>query len=338
MEERVKIAPFIGSPARMLSDTTIRQNLTDVDSQLATLHAIEKEFDPDIVFTFMNLSIEAQALGLKLDFPEDKTPTVTEHPIQSEESLRELFEHAVPSSMMRTHIEVSRQFKETSCKELGTYLIGPFSLTGILMGMSNAVKNILLRPDLIHKVMELSTEFAITYARELEKSDADYILILEPTAVSLSPHQFRDFVFPYLDGIFSSLKKKTILHICGRSSHLLDEVSKLRDLFGMSLDTHVDLKQAHRRLRKYVIGNISTTLLSQGTLTEIQKAVTDLLNMMKSTDEFILGSGCDLPPDTPLENISHMIMVSREHQQGLSPQAEKEDHRQFSHIVDLSNN
>lgn len=325
----MKIAPFIGPPARILSGTPIRQNLTDVASQLATLHAIEKEFEPDIIFTFMNLSIEAETLGLKLDFSEDRTPTVTEHPVKSEESLQEVFKHAIPATMMRTHIEVARQFKETSCKELGTSLIGPFSLSSILMDVSNTAMNILLRPYLIHKAMELSTDFTITYARELEKSGADYIVLLEPTAVILSPGQFRDFVFPYLNGIFSSLKKKTILHICGRAPHLLDEAAKIRDLFGMSLDSHVCLKKAQMRLRKHVVGNISTTLMSQGTVTEIQDAVTDLLNMMKGTDEFILSSGCDIPPDTPLENISLMNMVAREHQQDLSP-SRKWNHRQYS--------
>ena len=60
----------------------------------------------------MNLSIEAEALGLKLDFPEDKTPTVTEHPVQTEKPLLELFKHAVPSRMMCTHIEVAQQYKK----------------------------------------------------------------------------------------------------------------------------------------------------------------------------------------------------------------------------------
>jgi uroporphyrinogen decarboxylase len=311
----MKIAPFIGSPARVLTGTTIRRNLTDAAVQLETLHAVQEEFDPDIVFTFMNLSAEAEALGLKLDFPEDRIPTVTEHPADSEESLQKIFRKKLATGMMNVHVEAARRFKETSRRELGAYITGPFSLTGILMDVGRAAMNVLLKPGLVLKSMELSAEMAVAHARELEKAGADYIILLEPTAVILSPEQFRKFVVPFLNEIFSTLKKKTVLHICGKSSHLLEEAAGIRGLFAMSLDTHVDLREARRILGKHVMGNISPALIAGGTRNEIGEAVTTLAEQMRGMDEFILSSGCDLPPETPRENILHFMRVSREHRE-----------------------
>jgi uroporphyrinogen decarboxylase len=52
------------------------------------------------------------------------------------------------------------------------------------------------------------------------------------------------------------------------------------------------------------MGNIDPVgIMQQGTAEEVSNAVTALLEETKSYPNFILSTGCDVPPNTPVCNI-----------------------------------
>jgi uroporphyrinogen decarboxylase len=57
-----------------------------------------------------------------------------------------------------------------------------------------------------------------------------------------------------------------------------------------------------------LIGNINPTrTILRGKPSDVEKEVTELLTVMNSHPNFILSTGCDLPQETPIENI-HAFM------------------------------
>ena len=55
---------------------------------------------------------------------------------------------------------------------------------------------------------------------------------------------------------------------------------------------------------RLVIGNIDPVgILRNGTPETVTKAVTELLESCSKYPGFLLSSGCDIPPLTPLENL-----------------------------------
>ena len=64
----------------------------------------------------------------------------------------------------------------------GAYVIGPFSLAGLLMGATEAAIATVTEPELLHEVLRFCSGVISRYARELERAGADMLAILEPSA------------------------------------------------------------------------------------------------------------------------------------------------------------
>lgn len=304
----MKIAPLIGFPGRKLTQTTIKENLQDENVQLETLLAIEQRFRPDIIFTFMDLSVEAQAINLHVEFPEDDSPNVVEYPVGDNICLKKYetldFETIFESSRMKLFANLVRKFKKASETKLSAYVIGPFSLAGLMAGATELMLSVVCEQQFLSCLLDFTNSLVIQYAQRLIDAGADYITILEPTAVMLSPKQFQDFVSPRISKLSSELSVPSILHICGDTTHLFSEFRKLKSIFGLSLDSDVDLRLAYERTRKTVIGNVNPVIIARASKQRIYREISALVRKMEGISDFVLSSGCDLPPETPLDNIS----------------------------------
>ena len=84
---RHAIIPLMGAPGAILTGTTLRGNLTDAETQHRSLMALLDRFEPDGVFLLMDLTVEAECLGLPLVFPDNENPSVAEHPVKDLQGL-----------------------------------------------------------------------------------------------------------------------------------------------------------------------------------------------------------------------------------------------------------
>jgi uroporphyrinogen decarboxylase len=88
---------------------------------------------------------------------------------------------------------------------------------------------------------------------------------------------------------------------------------------GMSLDSKqigVKLEETAKKVPDNIllIGNISPVdVMMNGTPEDVKKEVSELLDLMKPYPNFILSTGCNLPQETPVENIQMFMKVGREH-------------------------
>lgn len=174
----MKIAPLIGFPGRTLTGSTVA---------------------------------EADFPGLGIDFPDDRSPTVVEHPVAGESDLDRLRGKNLPGGRLRVFLEVVEKFKRLSRKPLAAYLIGPYTLSGLLMGANRLAAGTIGKPDLLKRVMEFSAEMITRYAAELKRRGADYLIVLDPTSVIMSPAQFATASAPFVEqaaaGLMARMKE-----------------------------------------------------------------------------------------------------------------------------------
>jgi len=311
---RRMVIPLMGFPGVQLNGTTLKQNTFNWGTHFSTIFALQRRFRPDGMFFFMDLSVEASALGLPVRFPLDESPSVEFHPVKEMDDLARFTRNDIlTDGRVAVYIETMRLMARYLDVLKGGYVIGPFSLTGLLMGATEAAMATLMRPDLLHAVLQFSSGVISRYARALERAGADAIAILEPTASFLSPQQFREFSGRYIAEIIRTLHSVPILHICGRTNALIEAMVET-GAHGLSLGAPVDLSQAVKRVPEDVvlIGNLDPVrVLNQMTPNQVYRTATDLLEVMEPHPNFILSTGCDLPMDTPLENIHAMIDAAR---------------------------
>jgi uroporphyrinogen decarboxylase len=332
------VVPLLGYPGLQLTKTTILQALTDENAHFETVCALVEKFKPDAIFYIMDLTVEAEALGAKINFSTNQSPSVGGPVVSSEQDLKNLF---IPdpgkAGRMPLFLKVMERMKKTLPLPKAAYVIGPLTLAGEIAGVKNLMRTLIRSADFAKQILEFTTRVSKTYAQALVEAGADIICMLEPTAVLVSPKHFAQCSKPYVEEIAQSLRAVTILHICGNTTPLIPEMIKTR-VHGISIDSLVDLVGVLSQLKNgmAVIGNIDPMKAMVFDSPEgIREKVLALRRRASAQEKifstpchigfsgaglaeknfhsnFILSSGCDLPPEVPLENVAAFMAAGRE--------------------------
>ncbi|MBN2509756.1 MAG: uroporphyrinogen decarboxylase family protein [Spirochaetales bacterium] len=316
-ELKLKVAPLLGFPGLHLTGSTITRNLFDAKLQSRTLLAIYEKFRPDILFTLMDLSAEAHALGLPVQYTDMESPCVKEHPVKDETALKHIdTARAFSHERLRVFADtVALTRKALPDVPLSAYIAGPFTLAGLMMSANDIAMNTILAKDFVKKTLDITLETAVFYARRLFDAGADLVTVLEPTAVILSPEMFWEFSGEYVQRLCSSVKGTMVLHICGNTTHLIPGMVQT-GCRGLSLDADVCLPDIADAVPPEVdiIGNINPVAVMVDMEPEqVRTATHDLIASMAAYPNFILSTGCDLPPETPHANIEAFMVAGRDY-------------------------
>jgi len=315
---RTPVAPLLGYPGTRLTRTSIKLNEFNWGVHAWTLQVIWRRFQPDAVFTLMDLAVEASAIGLQVRFPLFESPTVEFHPVKEQADLDQ-FKAAdiLKDGRAYAFIQTIRQLGQILPEEVvkAAYVTGPFTLAGLMMGAEQIALNAILEPNLVHRTLELATSVVTRYAMALESAGADAIVILDPTSVILGPEHFEQFAGKYTRMLIGSLKNAaTVYHVCGNTMHLIERFCEL-GVDGLSLDSAVSLPAVARKVPQDIVlvGNIDpVSVMLHGNPEAVRREVLNLRRAMSDRRSFVLSTGCDLPPETPFENIEAFVQAGKE--------------------------
>jgi uroporphyrinogen decarboxylase len=201
----------------------------------------------------------------------------------------------------------------------GVYVSGPFTLAGLIMGADDAAMATVMDPDNLNALLKLCLEKIMEYIDLLIASGAQLICILEPSGMMLSPDFFQEFSADYVKKIVAHCNEKqidTLYHICGNSMHLISGMVN-SGVSGLSLDAEamgIDLEKVMTDVPEntVIVGNINPIgNIRTGDAESVYAEVTDLLDKMAAYPNFVLSTGCDLPIETPHENIQAFMDAGR---------------------------
>lgn len=320
-EGRRLVAPLVGFPGLNMTGCTIKLAQQNHGEHFQALKAIAETFAPDIMFPLMDLSVEANALGRYTVFPQEESATVMKAGFSLQEMARAEQVNIAFDSRLLGYVETVKLMSIGLADKIlkGAYVTGPYSLSALLMGADEAAMATVLRPDELHAVCRFTTERIQKYVRMLISAGAQVLCVLEPSAVMLGPDQFRAFSADYVHHLTESCKYSgvaTVYHTCGNTMHLVDQMVK-SGVNAVSLDSReagVDLPAVAAQVPSdvVIIGNVNPTgLLLKGRPADVEAEVGDLLRRMARYPNFVLSTGCDLPQETPLENIHAFMRAGR---------------------------
>lgn len=317
-----KVIPLIGVTGVKLNNTSIKENLTNSDIQFDTISKIYHKYQPDGIFTFMDLTVEAEALGLKINFPENDAPSVLEHSIKTLEDLEKIkANYKGISGRMKVFVDTMKKMSASLPTVKGAYVIGPFTLAGELNGVNDILTNCVLHPEFVLDLVDFSTTVVKEYTENLFEAGADSVCVLDPTSMMLSPKMYEQFSLTAFQQISEYVNNKPlILHICGDTTHLVELMAK-SGASALSLDSVVDFKAIIQKMPKEMelIGNLDPVdIFLNGTNESIAEATKCLKHQMRDYPNFVMSSGCDLPLETPLENVHAFMESAREEHSDLN--------------------
>jgi len=311
---RTPVVPLAGYPGIQLTRSSIKQNMFNAELQARSLYKLVERTRPDAVFTMMDLSVEGGALGLAVRFPLADSATVELHPVKE---VADLDQYKVVAPLYDARVwvflETVRQLRRRIPLPIGVYVIGPFTLAGLMMGANDIALATIENPAVVHATVNFCEGVVIEYSKALQEAGADMVCILDPTAMMLSPRAFWEFAGRSIETVVRHLDTRTILHVCGDTTHLTEAMCRT-GVQGLSLDSMVDLPAVAPRIPTEIaiIGNVDPVgALLRGTPEMVREATTSLMEKMAGYSNFILSTGCDLPADTPLENIVAMVEAAK---------------------------
>jgi len=256
--------------------------------------------------------MEAEILGAKVLFKEKEAPQIIKHV-----DLEGLGNN-MNSGRMQFFLETVKKMKTvTGTLPVGSYVTGPFTIAGQTIGLTNLLKFMKTRREDILILLEKASEIALEYAKKLEENNADFIVVAEPSSSLVSKQDFEEFSKPFLKEIASSTSIDIILHICGKSNHLLSCISDM-DVEGLSIDQNVKLEEAVSIVpgNMLVLGNYPPKNLMLDKPEEIKRNVVKMLLNVRNYRNVVSSTGCDIPSGTPEENIVAFVEASKNIRRG----------------------
>lgn len=311
------VMPIAVYPGLALTGARVIDVVSQPQAQVETQLALRERYQTPFVLSAMDLSAEAEAFGCTVHFSKAEVPAVTGRLVTNLEQAQRL---AVPDpgdKRTAVHLDAVRELRaRTNGSLVLGGCIGPFSLAARLAGVSEALELTLTDPDLMHVVLEKSAAFLTEYLRAFRSAGADGVIIAEPAAGLLSPRGLAAFSSAYLKTMATALADKRfalVLHNCGAKALHLPAIleSGLKSFhFGAPMDMTAALGKVPSDV--VLCGNLDPAgVFCQLPADESKARTANLLAAMASHRNFVLSSGCDLPPNTPLANLDAFFAAAK---------------------------
>ncbi len=317
-----KAMPILSFPGVQIIGHTVDELVRSGELQAECMKAVADRFDTGAAFSLMDLSVEAEAFGSTVHFSADDVPTIMEALVHDEEEADALAVPAVGAGRTGECVEGIRKACELiTDRPVLAGIIGPYSLAGRLLDMTEIMILCYEEPEMVETVLEKATEFLIAYAKAFKEAGANGIAMAEPAAGLLSPGLIDEFSTPYVKRIREAVEDDNFIvmyHNCGNVEPLLTNVAKIDAVaysFGNAIDIETTLKALPED--RMIIGNIDPAgTIRNGNPAMIRKEVLELLERCSQYPNFVISSGCDIPPMTPLENLQAFFDAVQEFYRG----------------------
>lgn len=265
----------------------------------------------------LDLCAPAEALGAELKFYEKgemQFPQVKRSLVETSEVLLESFQSGSLLKDFRSLGRISIICEAISLvkADIGKDVVisglipGPYTLLLYLCNPTNLFIEMKKEPQAVMDALFHLSSFLSKIGHAYRKAGADFITIhdMGGSAGFIGPAKYEQFVFPSEKHLIEQLPKPCVLSVCGKmdkSIHLLGQTAA----DAISLDQLTDLAAARLALKAVLLfGNIDpVATLYRGDEVQVHESV----SRAKEAGVDAVWPGCDLVPQTPLQNIRSLM-------------------------------
>lgn len=305
-----KAMPVLSFPAVQLMGITVRELISSAEAQAEAMELVAKRTDAAASVSLMDLSVEAECFGSEIRFSDEEVPTVVGSIVTTEEEARALEVPAVGAGRTSLCVEAIRKAAQRiTDRPVFAGVIGPFSLAARLMDVTEAMVLCYDEPDMVHILLEKSTRFIAEYCRAFKEAGANGVVIAEPVAGLLNPALEEEFSAPYIKQIVDAVQDDSFLviyHNCGGA--VIRQIDSILSTgaaayhFGNAID--MAEMMPHIPADTVAMGNVDPAgEFRGGTPESIRAATHKVMESCREYPNFVISSGCDIPPLSRWENI-----------------------------------
>lgn len=305
----VTALPVMTHPGIELNGHTVREAVSNGRVHYEAVMTLTKRYNSVAAATIMDLTTEAEAFGAEIAFSDEAVPAVSSRLLPDVKSINRLQVPSLSTGRIPQYLKANLlAAKEITDRPLFAGCIGPFSLAGRLYDMSEIMMLIYENPDAAHTLLAKCTQFIEKYCQALKRTGANGVMMAEPAAGLMSNDDCQNFSSAYVKYIVNKVQDENfivILHNCGNTGQCTQAMVATGAAayhFGNKCKMEEVIKDVPPTA--LAMGNIDpVSIFKDGMPFQMRQTVTDLLEKMRPYPNFVLSSGCDTPPHTPLANV-----------------------------------
>jgi uroporphyrinogen decarboxylase len=280
-------------------------------------------YKPDGIPVTFDLQLEAEALGCTIEWQDDNPPAVVSHPLYENTKLEELEIPKPDQARLPIVMDATKKIRSNH-PDIALYglITGPFTLALHLLGTDIFIK-MYEEPDSIFELLEFTKNVACQMAEYYIEAGCDIIAVVDPMTSQIDPVLFEQFVYPSALEIFEHIRNNKALgsfFVCGQAQQNIEIMCKCKP-DNISIDENIPLDYVKDVALQNNIsfgGNMKlTVVLLMGSQENCQREALDCMDA-GGYKGFILAPGCDIPMDTPPQNLEAIgALVNDPYQQNI---------------------
>ncbi len=286
-----------------------------VEAQLLTA----ERFDFDYVSCISDPARETADCGGAVHYFDNQPPAIDEvHALLADK--RVLARLRVPDPLgggrMFDRVQAAALFRQRigGQRLIEGWIEGPCAEAADLRGINRLMLDFYDDPAFVRDLFDFVLEMEVAFARAQVEAGVDLVGIGDAAASLVGPQIYEEFVWPYEKQMIDrlhALGTRVRLHICGNISRILEPIGRL-ECEMVDLDYMVSVAEARRAMgpHQVLLGNLDPVrALRDGTPESVRSAVAECHR--QAGPRFIVGAGCEVPRDTPPENVRAMTDYAR---------------------------
>lgn len=314
-----KAIPVLSFPAVQLMNVSVRELISSSDLQAEGMVRVAQRVPSGASVSLMDLSVEAECFGSSVRVSDDEVPTIVGSVVSDEDDLAALEVPAVGACRTGLYIDgIRKACERITDRPVLAGVIGPYSLAGRLMDVTEIMYACYDEPELVHGVLSKATEFLIRYCEAYRDAGANGVVMAEPLAGLLSPELAKEFSCAYVQKIVEAVQTDefaVVYHNCGNAVDRMIPEILTTGCRAYHFGNAVDLREILPKMPADVacMGNIDPAgQFRNGTPESIREATLTLMKDVCRYPNFVISSGCDIPPLSKWENIDAFFRAVEE--------------------------
>lgn len=311
--DRIPVMPIMTHPGIELIGKKVIDAVKDGQTHYEAVMALRKRFPQSVASTtIMDLSMEAEAFGANIVFDDNEVPTVSGRMLESAADVEALQIPSLDTKRVPEYLKANRLAAAELDVPLFGGCIGPFSLAGRLYDMTELMMAMYIEPDTANLLLDKCTQFILEYCNQIKASGSAGVVMAEPAAGLLSNDDCQAYSSRFVKTIVDAVQDDNfvvMLHNCGNTGQCtkaMIETGAAALHFGNAIDMAQVLNEVPADIA--VSGNINPVeIMKFGTPQQVEDVAKQLIKLADKHNNFILSTGCDVPPETPFENIESLF-------------------------------
>lgn len=318
--DRTPAVPQLFGHTAVLSDVALTDYLRDGALLARCQMAALADYRHDIVFAFMDLCVETEAIGSVLHYRENQYPDVSSYVLTPAGDVSALL---VPNpacagrmpELLRAASILRRELDETVM--VAGCVAGPMTLATQLLGIETALYLAADDPTQFEKILDFSAAVAIRYGIAQIEAGVHLPIVFDPSAspAVVPPQFFREFLLPRLQRVFTAFRQAGALanwlNTAGPTERTLPYYPQTgADI--ANFDYYVEAQKAQQLLPHTCLdGNMKSLLFVEASPDQVAEEASRLIAAFAARGGFLLSSGCEIPPEAKPDNIAAMVAACR---------------------------